>query len=247
MESSKEFKDRIKKAAKVAGVSLGTAGMVAAGLTGCKENEKPEQTTPAMETQYETTPPETTQEEKEKREILIDRIIEQYAKDHPGENINSEDIGIFATRMNAWKDAENNYYIHTDPNLYAGYEQISRSEDEYDMVIINKEGGTILCSASKRGDEYVETYLSDYYDNKVTMKSYHNDRAFRGIIDDTYTAKDFYEGAVDLYNSKVYDYDKIEYSDEMTSTVEETEQKVIIEENSKLNLYEYKDDHEIGD
>ena len=242
MGSSNEFKDRIKKAAKVAGVSLGAAGMVATGLTGCKDNEKKELTTAAMETQYETTPPETTQEEK--KDILIDRIIEQYSKDHPGEEIDSEDIGVFAAQMNAWKDSENNYYIHTNPNSYAGYEKISRSEDEYDMIIVNKEGGTILCSASKRGDKYIETYLSDYYDNKVTMENYSNDKDFKGIVDETYTAKEFYEGAIDLYNSKVYDYDKIEYSDEITSTVEEKDQNIIKEEVERPRTYS-DDDREI--
>lgn len=250
MGSSNEFKDRIKKAARVAGVSLGAAGMVATGLTGCNNEKEPEPTKPITIEIKEPEPTKDngekyTEEEKEsikeiivKKNEFIDIVEKEFEKNHSEEEL---EVGVIkATNLFMWEDSKGKKYVHAFKYSYPSYTKVDRAEGDYDLIVVNNESEKILCTFSYVDGKLEQSLLNDSTDYPVNDAKFDNNGTF---INENNTLEECVKGAEalfeynneqkyyewELYFEKQQEKDNKEYSDkEATSTVVEDEYEVEI-------------------
>ena len=218
----KSSMNKFKKGLAVAGLTM--SGV--AGIAGCAH--VPEGQTKTQQEQL-TKSDGTTYTEKEMEEIrkvisqknnFLDKIQEEYKIGHNKEEIKREDIGIIQN----WKEDK-------DFPVY------------YHLIVVDKKNRKILSTLSVKMnsdkkeikeiklDEYNDPYIDGSKENPIVYK---NDENFL-----EYKTDSIYYEFEQRENNK--------NSNEITSTVVETEQKIIIEENSRLNLKYNDDDYEIAD
>lgn len=176
-------------------------------IVGCKNNQKaPEANTISTIESYHFEEPTKadgtvyTQEEKEHmntviqaKDTFVNKILEEYQKDHEGEqSIEEDDIGILKTA-------------------------------HYGTLIIDKKHEKILCSYTEENGQYKETVIENYADTvNLSGGSYVNDEVFQSIVDEKeYTLEDFVNGAEALYEYKTENYYEFEDQNKEESNFKE--------------------------
>lgn len=213
MSPREEFMKKLRKGLATSAIVLSGA----ASITGCEsKNIEPEaQVVGTVEAQTTKSFEDLTKDEKEaaktvieQKEILLDKVLENYQKAYPERNITEKDFDIIMIEgFSAWVK-EGIYYIDENTDIYNNYTKVERSDKDYDMIIVEKRNNKILFAVSKINGKTKESNLNKYFD-KETGHNYINAIEYKSIINNKYTAKQCLDGMKSLQkyreNKEYYD------------------------------------------